>query len=165
MHFVTRYIYFPLMRREKLGNKIFASFLCFMFVLVWHGNHDYICIWAMLNFVGLTMEMIFKYYYNNVKHKKSIKNIASGWKRRFGCIIATPLLAMSAMSNFYFFAGTEVGNIFVKKFFQSTYCFTPCLLLLIFCFLFADDTQTNLIILFFLYNCCQVSVQLKDIKM
>lgn len=38
----------------------------------------------------------------------SSKNI-----KRFHCILASPLLVMSAISNFYFFGGESIGNIFI----------------------------------------------------
>lgn len=65
------------------------------------------------------LEVLFQRLYNAIKSSKLIRETDVRWKRRFGCVIAAPLLAMSAMSNFYFFAGYDVGNIFVRKHFQS----------------------------------------------
>lgn len=39
--------------------------------------------------------------------------------RRFHALIATPLFMMSALSNFYFFAGMSVGNQFVRRLFEG----------------------------------------------
>lgn len=105
--FSPRYIYIPTLHKKTISNKIFSSFLCFTFVYIWHGTHNCILIWSVLNFVGITMETIFK----NVRNVKVT--------RRVSCILATPLLAMSAISNFYFFAGTDVGNIFAKRFLEG----------------------------------------------
>lgn len=43
--------------------------------------------------------------------------------RRFHCILASPLLAMSAISNFYFFGGAEIGNIFMQRIFSGKFIF------------------------------------------
>lgn len=49
--------------------------------------------------------------YNRIERKYlSSKNI-----RRFHCILASPLLAMSAISNFFFFGGEQIGNIFIQN--------------------------------------------------
>jgi hypothetical protein len=39
--------------------------------------------------------------------------------RRFHALIATPLFMMSAISNFYFFAGMSIGNQFVRRLFEG----------------------------------------------
>lgn len=48
--------------------------------------------------------------------------------RRFHALIATPLFMMSALSNFYFFAGMSIGNQFVIRLFEGmrfTYIMLP----------------------------------------
>jgi hypothetical protein len=39
--------------------------------------------------------------------------------RRFHALIATPLFMMSALSNFYFFAGMSLGNHFMWRLFEG----------------------------------------------
>nr|XP_034190018.1 protein-cysteine N-palmitoyltransferase Rasp isoform X1 [Osmia lignaria] len=112
--FLIRYIYVPLLKSNY--NKLFASFLCFTFVFVWHGMQINIFIWAALNFIGLNIESVMKSfgrqkYYLSIK-KKYLSQINA---RRFDCILASPLLAVSVISNFYFFAGEEIGNIYVYR--------------------------------------------------
>merc|ERR1712179_339951 len=64
--------------------------------------------------------------------------------RRFHAVLASPLLAMSSLSNFYFFTGTEVGHIFVRR---------VCL----------ESWPVGLpTILFFLYCCSQTSIEVKN---
>lgn len=75
-----------------------------------------IFIWAFLNFMGLNIESIMKSvgrtkFYSNIQ-KKYLSQVNA---RRFNCILATPLLAMSVISNFYFFAGEEIGHIYVYR--------------------------------------------------
>lgn len=77
--------------------------------------HTYILMWAALNFVGLFLETIFKQYIGICKTDR----LSQETKRRLAALLAAPLLAMSALSNFYFFAGQEIGDVFVRKFLQS----------------------------------------------
>ncbi|EFN68057.1 hypothetical protein EAG_05255 [Camponotus floridanus] len=69
----------------------------------------------------------------------SSKNI-----KRFHCILASPLLAISAISNFYFFGGQSIGNIFTYNLLHGSW-------------------KTLSILFFFLYCCCQVSVDVKNL--
>lgn len=102
-------------------NKLFASFLCFTFVFVWHGMQINIFIWAALNFIGLNIESVMKSF-GRQKYYLSIKNkyLSQINARRFDCILASPLLAVSVISNFYFFAGEEIGNIYVYRLLHGT---------------------------------------------
>lgn len=109
-----RYIYTPLLKSNF--NRVFASFSCFTFVFAWHGMQTNIFIWALLNFIGLNIESLVRsvgknqYYFNIQRKYMSPANI-----RRFNCILASPLLAMSVISNFYFFAGEEIGHAYVYR--------------------------------------------------
>lgn len=122
-----------------------SSFLCFSFVYVWHGTQNCILIWSALNFLGITLEMFIK--------KLNVK-------RRISCILASPLLAMSAISNFYFFAGTEIGNIFIERVLDGNCAITKRASLII---LFSGGLS-NVVLLFFLYQCCEVSTELYKLR-
>ncbi|XP_076381738.1 protein-cysteine N-palmitoyltransferase Rasp isoform X3 [Megalopta genalis] len=140
--FLIRYIYTPLLKSNF--NKLFASFLCFIFVFVWHGMQINIFIWAFLNFIGLNIENLTKLiekskYCINIR-EKYMSPISA---RRIHCVLTSPLLAMSVISNFYFFAGEEVGYIYIYR-------------------IFHDIWYSTLILLYFLYCCCQVSIDLKN---
>ncbi|XP_031843880.1 protein-cysteine N-palmitoyltransferase Rasp isoform X3 [Nomia melanderi] len=140
--FLIRYIYTPLLKSNF--NKVFASFLCFAFVFVWHGMQTNIFIWAFLNFIGLNIENLIK----SLERSKYCTNIQKKYMsptnvRRVHCIVTSPLLAMSVISNFYFFAGEEIGHIYVYR-------------------IFHDICHSTLILLCFLYCCCQVSTDLKN---
>lgn len=100
-------------------NKLLASFLCFGFVYLWHGTELYILIWAGLNFVGVTLETASATLYAEKLNKFECFR-GESTKRRLKNILAAPLLAMSAVSNFYFFAGKEVGDLFVQRLFGGT---------------------------------------------
>ncbi|XP_015431321.1 PREDICTED: protein-cysteine N-palmitoyltransferase HHAT [Dufourea novaeangliae] len=140
--FLVRYIYIPLLKSNF--NKVLASFLCFTFVFVWHGMQINIFIWAFLNFIGLNIESLMKLvgkskYCSNIQRKHmSPRNV-----RRVHCALASPLLAMSVISNFYFFAGEEIGHIYVYR-------------------ILHDMWYSTFVLLLFLYCCCQVSTDLKN---
>ncbi|XP_054013777.1 protein-cysteine N-palmitoyltransferase HHAT isoform X1 [Hylaeus anthracinus] len=140
--FLIRYIYTPLLKSNF--NRVFASFLCFAFVFAWHGMQRNIFIWAFLNFIGLNIESLGKSagrskYYSNMQTKYMSPVNA----RRFNCILASPLLAMSVISNFYFFAGEEIGHAYVYR-------------------ILHDMWHATLVLLLFLYCCCQVSTDIKN---
>ncbi|XP_076661827.1 protein-cysteine N-palmitoyltransferase Rasp isoform X2 [Halictus rubicundus] len=140
--FLVRYIYTPLLTSNF--NKLLASFLCFTFVFVWHGMQINICIWAFLNFIGLNIESLTRLiektkYCTNIRERYMSPTNA----RRVHCVLTSPLLAMSVISNFYFFAGEEVGHIYVYR-------------------ILNDIWYSTLILLYFLYCCCQVSIDLKN---
>ncbi|XP_076281734.1 protein-cysteine N-palmitoyltransferase Rasp isoform X2 [Lasioglossum baleicum] len=140
--FLVRYMYTPLLTSNF--NKLLASFLCFTFVFVWHGMQTNICIWAFLNFVGLNVENFMKL----IEKSKYCANIRERYMsptnaRRVHCVLTSPLLAMSVISNFYFFAGEEVGHIYVYR-------------------ILNDMWYSTIILLYFLYCCCQVSIDIKS---
>lgn len=75
-----------------------------------------IFIWALLNFIGVTIEDIGKSIGKSKQYRKMQDTYLSlEASRRLHCILTSPLLAMSAISNFYFFAGQEIGDIFIQN--------------------------------------------------
>ena len=53
----SRYIYVPLGgSRHGLLYKILSTGLAFGFVCLWHGGHDYLQYWALLNWAGVLVE-------------------------------------------------------------------------------------------------------------
>lgn len=102
--------------QKILHYKLLASFLCFCFVCVWHGLEDYIVTWAVMNYIGISIET----FYSMLYQKKLIsisKVLGPTAMNVFKNIMAAPLLAVSAISNFYFFGGKDVGDIFLRKLF------------------------------------------------
>jgi len=93
-----------------------------------------IFIWALLNFIGIVIENIgtsigkSKQYYKMQNTHLSSKNT-----KRLHCILASPLLAMSAISNFYFLGGQDIGNIFIQKIIHGKFI----IFILVFYFLYA----------------------------
>ncbi|KYN22798.1 Protein-cysteine N-palmitoyltransferase Rasp [Trachymyrmex cornetzi] len=56
--FLIRYIYVPIRKSNRCFGKLFASFLCFTFVFIWHGIQMNIFIWALLNFIGIHLRLL-----------------------------------------------------------------------------------------------------------
>lgn len=114
---------------------------------MWHGTVWHIFLWSVLNYSGVTLEQLGKLiarqrYYVNFK-RSFLKTDAM--EARFIAVLCSPLLALSAISNFYLFAGNDVGNLFFE-------CFS-------------DPTLFNsIIVITSLYCCCHVSMALEDVS-
>ncbi|XP_046401710.1 protein-cysteine N-palmitoyltransferase Rasp [Ischnura elegans] len=143
--FLVRYIFIPACgKTRKMRKKLFSSFLCFTFVYIWHGTNLYILVWSTLNFLGITIEAMAKTIYMTPTYQHwELKWFSVGWSQRFHALLASPLLMMSALSNFYFFGGMEIGNIFVQKILEGW-------------------NGVTIFVLLFLYCCCHVSVATKN---
>ncbi|XP_011504159.1 PREDICTED: protein-cysteine N-palmitoyltransferase Rasp [Ceratosolen solmsi marchali] len=142
--FLLKYIYIPCNPKSSYG-KFFASALCFAFIFLWHGLNFPIFIWAFLNFLGLLLENIVKstsaYFFEKILHN----SLSPQNKRRLECILISPLLAFSAIANFYFLAGDQIGNMYIWR-------------------IIKDSWQINFILLFILYCCCQTCIEIKQIE-
>lgn len=95
--------------------------MCFLFVYVWHGIQTFIAIWSLLNFIGVMIETISTKVSRMTTYRNLTRNFCPQMLRRIYCFIATPLFAISAISNFYFFAGKEVGDIYMRRFLGGWY--------------------------------------------
>ncbi|XP_066588510.1 protein-cysteine N-palmitoyltransferase Rasp [Prorops nasuta] len=140
-NFLVRYIYIPV--SKSAVKKLFASFLCFTFVFLWHGMQDYIFIWSLLNYLGIVIENTAKAISKMRFYKKIEKKYFSDKNQiRIYCALASPLLTISAISNFYFFSGREIGNLFFIR--------------------IVNESWSNLLFLqLILYCCCHVSSYIK----
>ena len=58
---VSRYIYVPLGgSRHGLLYQMLSTGLAFGFVCLWHGGHDYLRYWALMNWAGVVVENTLK---------------------------------------------------------------------------------------------------------
>lgn len=146
--FIQKYLYLPLLRSiggSGVLSKLLASVICFSFIYVWHGTHDFVLTWSLLNFAGITCEALVKF----IGSQKFCKDMENRWlsprgKRRLDALLATPLHIMSSLSNFYFFTGVTVANIFVRK------------------VLVEASLKGFFILLFFMYTCAQTAIEVKN---
>lgn len=152
MEFVFRYIYKPFysiiyeyLDLPVIAKKLIASFATFFFIFMWHGTVWHIFIWSLLNYSGITLEHFGKFISKHkiyIYFKKKILRTDT-MESRFIAVLCSPLLALSAISNFYLFAGSDVGNLFFECFY--------------------GPSLTNFLTLFIsLYCCCHVSMALED---
>ncbi|VVC98545.1 unnamed protein product, partial [Leptidea sinapis] len=126
--------------------KLLASLGTFIFIFLWHGMVWHIFMWTVLNYIGITLEYSGKLISRHTSYQWLKQNIlkTEANETRFIAVLCTPLLALSAISNFYLFAGTDVGNLFFERFFQPS-------------------LGKSLLLCFSLYCCCQVSIALEDV--
>jgi len=144
--FMQKYIYRPVLGDYTgLLPRLLSSAVCFSFVYVWHGTLDFVLIWSILNFTGITLEGIAR----AVGRSQRWQDLEQRWlspqmSRRLHALLAAPLLLMSCLSNFYFFCGAQVGHIFVKRVVVQAWPIgCPS-------------------ILFFLYCCSQMAIEVKN---
>ena len=116
-----RYIYKPVfytlsqaITMPKMAYKLLSSLLTFMFIFMWHGTTWNIFVWSVLNYAGIVVEYIGKAVAESEKFKlfkaKVLKTKAM--EVRFTAFLCAPLLGLSAISNFYLFAGSDIGNLY-----------------------------------------------------
>jgi len=146
--FMRDYIYLPIIAflPSSLFFKLMGSAICFSFVFVWHGTMDFVLIWSLLNFLGITLEGLARAVSVHPSYRTLEDKISQQMARRLHALLAAPLLVMSSLSNFYFFAGTQVGHIFVRRILLESWPIgMPTLLA-------------------FFYCCCQTSIEVKNYK-
>lgn len=118
--FLFIYIYCSLC--SKTGpryKKVFASIVTFIFIFIWHGFYDYVLIWTVLNFVCLSVENVFKYFVKTAFYANLVRNFNFKNQKRIYALIGSQIFIPSSISNFYFFAGVDVGNYFMQRTYQS----------------------------------------------
>ena len=163
------YIYLPVISTLPPGLvfKLLGSAICFSFVYVWHGTLDFVLIWSVLNFLGISLEAGARALAAHPRYRALEARLSGRMVRRLHALLAAPLLVMSSLSNFYFFAGTtvcnqitynttakyhvssqslQVGHIFVRRILLESWPIgMPTLLA-------------------FFYCCCQTSIEAKNYK-
>ena len=109
--FMRDYIYLPIITTlpATLFFKLLGSAICFSFVYVWHGTLDFVLKWSILNFLGITLESMAKTLATSKTYQSFEEKLSGPMSRRLHAMLAAPLMIMSSLSNFYFFAGTEVS--------------------------------------------------------
>uniref|UniRef100_W5NEX9 Hedgehog acyltransferase n=1 Tax=Lepisosteus oculatus TaxID=7918 RepID=W5NEX9_LEPOC len=110
---LVRYIYVPLGgSHHGVVQKTVSTALVFGFVCYWHGGHDYLVIWALLNWMGVITE-------NGVKAFLSLPPVytffeqclSAAMMRRGQAFLSAFCTAMLILSNLVFLGGSHVGKI------------------------------------------------------
>lgn len=146
--FMHTYIYQPLVGTSpSVLVRILASVACFSFVYVWHGTMDFVLIWSCLNFLGIAAETLAREIGKTERYQHwESRCLSPQGARRFHALLSSPLFIMSALSNFYFFAGTEIGHTFVRRILLESW---------------PKGFPT---LLMFMYCCSQTSIEIKNLE-
>ncbi|KOB69107.1 putative skinny hedgehog/sightless/rasp [Operophtera brumata] len=149
-----RYIYRPgystvshCVNLPKMTYKLSASFVTFTFIFMWHGITWNIFVWSVLNYFGILIEYSAKALSvtDTYKRFKAKIMMSDAMEVRFVAFLCTPLLILSVISNFYLFAGSEVGDLFFSE-------------------ILAGSSYNLSMILIAVYCCCQVSISLQNVS-
>ena len=130
--FIQKYFYLPLIvRHPGTLTKLFASFVTFCFVFMFHGWQKYILIWSGLNFLGVTLEAVGKSLCRTPAYKRMERaHLSPASQRRLYAVGSSLVLLLALTSQLYFLvADVAKGNMFAYRFICTWPYGTPVFLL------------------------------------
>ncbi|XP_076016425.1 protein-cysteine N-palmitoyltransferase HHAT [Genypterus blacodes] len=134
---LIRYIYVPLGGSHHGPlYKMLSTGLAFGFVCLWHGGHDYLQYWALMNWAGVMVENGLQTLCASSFMQAAVERRFSGpMKRRCVALLSAFSTAMLILSNLVFLGGIHVGRIFWKRVFVQGWCtVAPPMLAFLYCF-------------------------------
>lgn len=134
---LIRYIYVPLGgSRHGLLCKVLSSGVAFGFICLWHGGHDYLQYWALMNWAGVLVENGLKSLLTSSFIDSFIEqHLSAAMKRRCVALLCAFSTAMLILSNLVFLGGIHIGRIFWKRIFiQGWSTMAPPMLAFLYCF-------------------------------
>ncbi|KAK2878751.1 hypothetical protein Q8A67_019542 [Cirrhinus molitorella] len=116
---LIRYIYVPLGgSRHGVFRKLVSTALAFGFVCFWHGCHDYLQYWALLNWIGVVVENVLALLFSSRPlHHVIVRFLSPRMQRRGLALISAFSTAFLILSNLFFLGGIHVGRVFWKRVF------------------------------------------------
>ncbi|KAF2896104.1 hypothetical protein ILUMI_10074, partial [Ignelater luminosus] len=133
--FKKRYIF-----KVFLGNsnskvkQTLASFLCFLFVIIWHGGRTEIVIWTTINYTEVVLEKIGS---NLLKANCLLKlykvYLYPNNIRRITALLSVPLFCVSSISQYFFFGSYESVQLLIMRIKQESYFVNGSILLVVYC--------------------------------
>ncbi|KJH47258.1 MBOAT family protein [Dictyocaulus viviparus] len=119
--FFKTYIFVPICQPTfSLPRKIFGVLVSYSFVLLWHGFYHHNIVWIILNIISLMLEMSAKSIYAiesfRIWREKTFSDVT--FRRILAALHILPF-AFGLYSNIYFLGGSDVGALFVKRFYEE----------------------------------------------
>ncbi|KAJ3610919.1 hypothetical protein NHX12_023009 [Muraenolepis orangiensis] len=134
---LIRYIYVPLGgSRRGPAYKALSTGLAFGFVCLWHGGHDYLQYWALMNWAGVLVENGLQSLLASSFVSSFVgRHLSVATRRRCAALLFAFSTAMLILSNLVFLGGAHVGRIFWKRVFvQGWSTIAPPMLAFLYCF-------------------------------
>ncbi|XP_010887368.2 protein-cysteine N-palmitoyltransferase HHAT isoform X3 [Esox lucius] len=136
-YWLIRYIYIPLGgSRHGLLWKMLSTALAFGFVCLWHGGHDYLQYWAIMNWLGVLVENGMEIFLSSpLVYPLIERHISPAMRRRCLALLSASSTALLILSNLIFLGGTHVGRIMCRRVFIQGWCtVAPPMLAFLYCF-------------------------------
>lgn len=97
-------------KTSSLPRKLFASFVSFAFVYLWHGTQLFLLIWVFLNLASLYVELFGRHISRSEQYNQLLKPIGSKNIQRLNAVLGGQLLICSSISNVMFIGGLDIGK-------------------------------------------------------
>lgn len=107
----SRHIYAEMCTKSSsLPRKLFASFISFAFIYLWHGYYLFLLVWVFLNLTSLYIELLGRHISRSQHYRRLLKPIGSKNIQRLHAILGGQLLISSSISNVMFIGGPNIGK-------------------------------------------------------
>ncbi|CAN7940176.1 unnamed protein product, partial [Ixodes hexagonus] len=111
------YIYQPVVAGQwTLKRRVVGAAASFAFVCSWHGMDRAVVVWCLLNFLGVSTELLAGFVRGRRPCRKLEERYLTGiWLRTARAVVTTPHFLFSIFSCLFFLSNIDVGLIFLRK--------------------------------------------------